>query len=120
MRNVDSRRGLNDVRTMQSVKKRSMPRIQGSAYLELYMLQKEKDRLLKENEKLLKENEKLLMKMEQTNKRIEEIDGEINKLREVDITTQAETNKSLKKNNFTQNTRKQGEKKEWKKMSLDY
>jgi len=117
MRNVDSRRGLNDVRTMQSVKKRSMPRIQGSSYLELYMLKKEKDRLLKENEKLLKEDERLLMKMEQTNKRIEEIDGEINKLQELETTKQTKADKDLKKHSFTQ---KQDEEKEWKEMSLDY
>ncbi len=113
MRDVDSRRGLHAVRTMQSVKKRSIPRIQSSIYLDLYMLQKEKDRLIKENERLL-------MKMEQTNKRIEEIDEEKNKLQEVEITGQAETDIGLKKNNFTQNTQKQEEKKEWKKMSLNY
>ena len=113
MRDVDSLRGLHAVRTMQSSKKRSIPRIQSSAYLDLYMLQKEKDRLLKENERLL-------MKMEQTNKRLEEIDVDINKLQEVEITTQAKTDKGLKKHFFSQNTPKQGEKKEWKKMSLNY
>ncbi len=58
MRDVDSLPGLHAVRTMQSSKKRSIPRIQSSSYLDLYMLQKEKDRLIKENERLL-------MKMEQ-------------------------------------------------------
>jgi len=106
-------RGLHSVKTIQSSKKRSIPRIQSSTYLELYMLQKEKDRLIKENERLM-------MKMEQTNKHIEEIDIEVNKLQEVEITKQAKTDKGLKKNNFTQNTQKQGEKKEWKKMSLNY
>jgi len=113
MRDVDSLKGLHALRTMQSVKKRSIPRIENSAYLDLYMLQKEKDILLKENERLLK-------KMEQINKHIEEIDEEINKLQELEITKQAETDKGLKKNNFTQNTQKQEEKKEWKEMSLDY
>ncbi len=116
MRDVDNLRGLHSVRTMQSSKKRSIPRIQSSAYLDLFMLQKEKDRLLKENERLL-------MKIEQTNKRLEEIDGEINILQEIEITTQAKqakTDKGLKKHSFTQNTQKQDEKKEWKEMSLDY
>jgi len=106
-------RGLHSVKTIQSTKKRSIPRIESSSYLDLYMLQKEKDILLKENERLLK-------KMEQINKHIEEIDEEINKLQELEITKQAETDKGLKKNNFTQNTQKQEEKKEWKEMSLDY
>ena len=61
-----------------------------------------------------------MMKIEQTNKRLEEIDGEINKLQEAEITTQTKTDKGLKKHSFSQNTQKQGEKKEWKKMSLDY
>lgn len=114
MRDVDSLRGLHAVRTMQSSKKRSIPRVQSSAYLDLYMLQKEKDRLIKENERLL-------MKMKQTNKRLEEIDGEINKLQEAEITTpQAKADIGFKKYNFTQITKKQGEKKEWKKMSLNY
>ena len=113
MRDVDSLKGLHAVRTMQSVKKRSIPRIESSAYLDIYMLQKEKDRLIKENERLLK-------KMEQIDKRIEEIDGEINKLQEVEITKQAKTDIGLKKHSFTKNTPKQEEKKEWKKMSLNY
>ena len=113
MRDVDSLKGLHAVRTMQSVKKRSIPRIGSSAYLDLYMLQKGKDILLKENERLLK-------KMEQTNKHIEEIDGEINKLQEVEIAKQAKTDIGLEKHSFTKNTQKQGEKKEWKTMSLDY
>ena len=44
MRDVDNLRGLHSVRTMQSSKKRSIPRIQSSAYLDLFMLQKEKAR----------------------------------------------------------------------------
>ena len=116
MRDVDSLKGLHAVRTMQSSKKRSIPRIQSSAYLDLFMLQKEKDRLIKENERLL-------MKMEQTNKRLVEIDIDINKLQETEITTtQAKTDTGFKKYDFTQSTQKQGEKKkkEWKKMSLNY
>ena len=114
MKDVDGLRGLHAVRTMQSSKKRSIPRIQSSAYLDLFMLQKEKDRLVKENDRLL-------MKMEQTNKRIEEINADINKLQEAEITTtQAKTDIGFKKYNFTQSTPKQGGKKEWKKMSLDY
>jgi len=51
------------------------------------------------------------MKMEQTNKRLVEIDIDINKLQETEITTQAKTDTGFKKYNFTQSTQKQGEKK---------
>lgn len=40
--------GLRDIRSMHSTKKRSIPRMQSSVHLELYMLHKEKDRLEKE------------------------------------------------------------------------
>lgn len=123
MRNVDSRKGLNDIKTLQSGKNRSMPRIPGSAYLELYMLQKEKDRLINENDRFLKENDRLLMKMEQTSKRIKEIDVEINKLQELENTPKVGTGTRPKKRSFTKttkNTQNQDEEKDWKEMSLDY
>ncbi len=47
MRGVTDVRGLRDVKSMRSGK-RSIPRVQSSAYLELYMLRKEMDRLQKE------------------------------------------------------------------------
>ena len=120
MRDVNNLKGLRSVVTMQSIKRHSMPRIQSSSYLDLFILQKEKDRLIKEKDRLIKENESLLIKMEQANIRLEEVDGEINILQEVEITKHAKTDKGFKKHSFTQNTPAQEEKKEWKKMSLNY
>ena len=40
--------GLREIRTMHSTKKRSIPRVQSSTYLDLFLLGKEKDRLDKE------------------------------------------------------------------------
>jgi hypothetical protein len=48
VRGVTELSGLGDIRTMHSTKKRSIPRVQSSTYLDLYMLRKEKDRLEKE------------------------------------------------------------------------
>ncbi len=48
VRGVTELSGLSQIRTMHSAKKRSIPRVQSSAYLDLYMLRKEKDRLEKE------------------------------------------------------------------------
>ena len=105
MRDVDSLKGLHAVRTMQSSKKRSIPRIQSSAYLDLFMLQKEKDRLIKENERLL-------MKMEQTNKRLVGIDIDINKLQETEITTtQAKTDTGFKKYDLLKALKNKGKRK---------
>jgi predicted nucleic acid-binding Zn-ribbon protein len=47
MRGVTDVSGLRDIKSMRSGK-RSIPRIQTSAYLDLYMLRKEMDRLEKE------------------------------------------------------------------------
>ncbi|MDP3011508.1 MAG: hypothetical protein Q8N27_02215, partial [Candidatus Hydromicrobium sp.] len=52
MRDVNTISGIHAVRTMISTKKHSIPRIQSSIYLDLYMLKKEKERLLKEAERL--------------------------------------------------------------------
>lgn len=73
MGDVNSLKGLHRLRTMHSAKKRSIPRIQISAYLDLYMLNKEKERLLKESKRLG-------MKDTGIKKRLEEIDLEMNNL----------------------------------------
>lgn len=47
-RRITEVKSLREIRTMQSSKKRSIPRVQTSPYLDLYILRKEKDRLEKE------------------------------------------------------------------------
>ena len=48
MRGVTDVSGLREIRSLRSTGKRSIPRVQSSAYLDLYMLEKEKERLEKE------------------------------------------------------------------------
>lgn len=48
MKGVTDAGGLRSIKSMHSTGKRSMPRVLSSAYLDLYMLRKEKDRLEKE------------------------------------------------------------------------
>jgi hypothetical protein len=48
MRSTTELRGLREIRTIQSVKRSSMPKSQSSSYLDLYMMKREKDRLEKE------------------------------------------------------------------------
>jgi len=110
MRDVNNLRGLHLLRTMQSTKRRSIPRIQTSTYLDLYMLNKEKERLLKEGERLGLRDTVI-------KKRLEEIDLEINKLQENEVVVKTNENVSSSEHIFTQ---KDGGKKEWKKMSLNY
>ena len=110
MRDVNSLPGLHKLRTMFSSRKRSTPRAQSSSYLDLYMLGKEKERLLKESERLG-------MRDTGIKKRLEEIDLETNKLQGAEAVGKANTNLSSSGDAFTQ---KDGAKKEWKKMTLNY
>jgi hypothetical protein len=48
MKGVIDVKSLRDIRSLRSTGKRSIPRVQSSAYLDLYILEKEKERLEKE------------------------------------------------------------------------
>lgn len=109
MRDVDGLRGLHVLRTMHNVKKRSIPMTRSSTYLNLYMLNKEKERLLKEIEKLCLRDKVI-------KKRLKEIDLEVNKLQEAEAVKDS-ANSGPSGRAFIQ---KDGVKKEWKKMLLNY
>ena len=111
MRDVNSISGIHTVGTMISTKKHCIPRIQSSAYLDLYMLSKEKERLLKETERLALRNTVI-------KKRLEEINLETNKLQDAGIVFNGGGGKiNSSERAFNQ---KNEVKKEWKKMPLNY
>jgi len=112
MKDVNSLKGIHTLRTMHSGKKRSIPRIQSSAYLDLYMLNKEKERLIKEDERLR-------MREDDIRKRLEEIDLEMKNLQEVpQCGIKASSNESSSQRQTV--TQRNGVQKEWKKMPLNY
>lgn len=128
MRDVNSLPGLHKLKTMFSAKKRSIPRVQSSTYLDLYMMNKEKERLLKESERVG-------MRDTGIKKRLEEIDLEMNRLqgaetsvsRERDPDQSGKSSGSLSSSRSEQSrttesayTQRNGVKKEWKKFSLNY
>ena len=82
--------GLRDIRTMHSSKKRSIPRMQSSAYLDLYILRKEKDRLEKEVYILDKRKNGI-------RKRLDEIITEMEKLEKAEAIRREATPESLNK-----------------------
>ena len=111
MRDVNTLSGIHTVRTMISTKKHSIPRMQSSTYLDLYMLNKEKERLLKEAERLDLRNTVI-------KKRLEEIKLEADKLQDAENAangTGGKINPSGRAFN-----QKNEVKKEWKKMPLNY
>ena len=109
MKDVNSLKGIHGVGTMQSRKKRSIPRVQSSTYLDLYMLNKEKERLLKEDKKLSMRKD--------VRKRLEEIEHEMNKIQEAESTTKATKSTRFSGRTFAQTN---GTKKEFKTMALTY
>lgn len=95
--------GLREIRTMHSGKKRSIPRVQSSAYLDLYMLRKEKDRLEKESYILEKRKKGI-------QKRIDEISAEMDKLEKAEA----------KRGEAKPERLRIPSGKEWKRMPLKY
>jgi len=111
MRDVNSLPGLHKLRTMVSSKMRSIPRVQSSSFLDLYMMSKEKERLLKESERLGRRD--AIIK-----KRLEEIERETSKLQEIEaVGSKASPNLNSSEDLLNQ---QDGAKKEWKKMKLNY
>ena len=102
--------GLQNIRSMHITGKRSIPKNQSSTYLDLYMLNKEKERLLKEDEILSRRKDTI-------RKRLEEMELEINRLQGAEAIAKATGNVRSSGGTFTQ---KDGVKKDWKKMPLNY
>jgi len=109
-RNTGDLRGLRNIRSMRSSGKNSIPKNQSSAYLDLYMLNIEKRRLLKEDENLS-------IRKDTIRKRLEEIKLQMDSLQEVKAIVEATENVGSSGGTFTQ---KDELKKDWKKMPLNY
>lgn len=83
MKSVSEISGLRSIKSMHSSGKRSIPRVQSSTYLDLYMLRKEKDRLEKEIYILDKRKKDILKKLDEVNK-------EMDKLQKVEVASAVE------------------------------
>lgn len=73
MKGVSEISGLRSIKSMHSSGKRSIPRVQSSAYLDLYMLRKEKDRLEKEIYILDKRKNEIQKRLDDVNKEMEKL-----------------------------------------------
>jgi len=110
MKDVNNLKGIHGAGTMQSRKKRSIPRVQSSTYLDLYMLDKEKERLLKEDRKLS-------MRKDGICKRLEEIEHEMSRIQGSESTMKGTKSPNSSERTFAQTN---GTKKEFKTMALTY
>jgi|AntAceMinimDraft_16_1070373.scaffolds.fasta_scaffold10399_5 hypothetical protein len=103
---------FHNVKSMLSAKKHSMPKLQSSSnYLDMYLLEKEKERILQEIERVGK-------RQDQIKYRLGEIDKELAKNSELSKNSKEKV--SVKKAKKTVHTEKEGQKKEWKTMDLNY
>ncbi|MBI4684674.1 MAG: hypothetical protein HY755_05705 [Nitrospirae bacterium] len=69
--------GIKDIKSTHSVGARSIPKVQRSSYLELYMRRREKDRLEKEIFALDKRRDTANRQLNSINKQIEKLQKEV-------------------------------------------
>jgi len=103
MKGVSEIGGLRSIKSMHSSSKRSIPRVQSSAYLDLYMLRKEKDRL--EKEIYILDKRKI-----ETQKKLNDVNKQMDKLLKAE---------PERKEGVSQEVKKPKES-EWKTMTLKY
>lgn len=73
IRGVTDVSGLRDIRSLHTSGRRSIPRVQSSAYLDLYMLQKAKDRLEKEAALLIKRGQAIEKRLSEIRKQMDSL-----------------------------------------------
>ena len=99
--------GLRNIRSMHSSGKRSIPRVESSAYLDLYMLRKEEERLEKEDAILEKRKVAIQKRLEDIKKEKEALEGLYKQEKEQQAGPKEVTNE-------------EPQEKKWKKMALSY
>lgn len=83
MRRLQQILGPRDIKSIHSIGARSIPKVQRSSYLELYMLKREKDRLEKETYALDKRISAAKRQLDSINKRIEKLQKEVYEEQEI-------------------------------------
>ncbi len=97
-------RSLQAIRSMQSTGQRSIPKVQRSTYLDLYMSTKEKERLEKEISNLDRRKQDLQMKLDNVKSRMDEL----------------QKPEAARKEGASQESEEQSSAKDWKTMSVTY
>jgi len=82
MKGVSEISGLRSIKSMHASGKRSVPRVQSSAYLDLYMLRKEKDRLEKDMFVLDKRKNDIQKKLDDVNKQMDKLQKSATEVKE--------------------------------------
>ena len=83
MKGISHIRGITNVKSIHSVGAGSIPKVQRSSYLELYMLRREKDRLEKEIFALEKRTSTTKRQLDSINERVEKLQKETRQEHEI-------------------------------------
>jgi len=83
MKGIQQVTGVREIRSMHSAGARSIPKVQRSAYLDLYMHRREKDRLEKEIFVLDKRRNAAKRHLDSTSKRLEKLQTETHEVQKV-------------------------------------
>ena len=83
MKKIRQMISLRDIKSMHSTGTRSIPKIQRSSYLELYILKREKDRLEHEIFALNKRKSSADRQLDSVNKRIERLQKEVHEEKKI-------------------------------------
>ena len=75
MKGVTDVKSLRDIRSLRSTAKRAIPRVQSSSYLDLYILEKEKERLEKEATLLERRSKVILKRLADIRQQAESLQG---------------------------------------------
>lgn len=117
-RGVSDISGLRNIRSMHSTGKRSIPRVASSAYLDLYMLRKEKERLEKEDAILEKRKAGIQKRLDDIRKEMEVLEKAGQQEKEWQAVHGEVVNEALYKKSAS--IKEEPQEKKWKKMSLSY
>ena len=107
MKGVIDVKSLRDIRSLRSTAKRAIPRVQSSAYLDLYILEKEKERLEKEATLLERRSMAVL-------KRLEDIQQQAESLEKSASLTEGQKGEEKRE------TKRGGPGRKWRTVSLNY
>ena len=97
MKSVSQLQTVSDIRGMNSIGARSIPKSMRSSYLELYVLDRERDRLEKEKFSLDKKRNRAQTRLESIAQRIEKIKKETDEETQVIAPQRGTSRKPLKK-----------------------
>ena len=97
MKSMSQLQTVSDIRGMHSIGARSIPKAMRSSYLELYVLDRERDRLRKEKFSLYKRRNSAQVRLDSIAQRVEKLKKEVEEVTDATAERSVTSRKPLKK-----------------------